>query len=401
MESICSEETFRSLVELAFSLEPGSRYKASLNALLCSLCSSNQQHFSLLLAACEDVLITGIDKAGHRLNTLAQAAQSVSSTKILLESELLSRMISRLTNGFEKLLHLVCHPVTSDANNDEKSDVPLKENARDVILYLCSLLAFFTDFLRNWRPGKTWMASSDNHRFWSPMLQFLSMETSIVSPLEISFIQEVSYEFFSVCILGCDDTKEAFVKLVCNALRNEYSFNSNISSDRILTPFLHKLLVGIIFQHETIPIILRVIAPSDSNVDTESPLFPLSLPSTTESQEFHPSYPIGESCYYLHVPGSSSLSQFESLVLSHKMTKLPPSKPEPKTTEKTVRKGLGGASVKPPTTSTTTSTSTASAVAKSTLAPSSTSNLDVASFELKHWKIPAPGKEVAKDGKGE
>ena len=332
-EEICLEETFRSLVELAFSLEPGTHYKVSLNSLLCALCRVTPRHYSLLLSSCEDILFGDAGRMGHRLNTLALASQSSHCMQVLLGSDLVSRMVSRLTNGFEKLLDLTYHPPVAESaaavGIDDEAAQTLKRTARDMVAMLCSLLAFFTDFLRNWRSGKEWMASMDGSRFWPPMIEFLSLDSPIVSPLEASFVQEVAYEFFSVALLGCDLTKRVFVQLVCSALCGQFHSNSTTSdnSNPVLTPFLHKLLVGLIFQHESLPLILDVL--SDQGKGDPSSL--LSLPTTCEVLEFHPSYPVSETCYYIRVPGHFSLSQLEDLVKSHRTSKPTlPSKPEKK-----------------------------------------------------------------------
>ena len=383
MNTICLDKTFHSLVELVFSLEPGSRYKMSLNALVCTLCHKNSDHFTLLLASCENVLVSGLANAGCRLNTLAQAAQSSTCSERLLKSEFISKVISRLTNGFEKLLDLAHHPNLADGDILE---VPLKNNARDTVSYLCSLLAFFTDFLRNWRLGKVWMADDENHRFWPPIFTFFSMNSSILSPIEMSFFQEVVYEYFSVCLQGCDLTKKAFVQLLCDSLY-KFSSGTNVPNKPVLTPFLHKLLGGLIFQHESIPIILRVVTPPPDSWsgNTHYPS-PLTLSSTFESQEFHPSYPIGESYYYLHVPGSFTLAQFESLVKSHHTLKKTPDKVETKSPEKASHRKLAAspkpAASKPPT-------------------QAQPDNLEIAHFELKSWKTPSMSKENQNsEGKG-
>lgn len=393
IEDICPEETFRYLVELAFSLEPGSRYKTSLNSLLCSLCCVNPEHFSLLLASCEDVLLGEPERVGHRLNTLAGAAQSLHCTQVLLGSKLVTKMISRLTNGFEKLLDLAYDPV------DSSSGDPVKTGARGMVSSLCSLLAFFTDFFRNWRPGKEWMAGTDSHRFWLPMIEFLSMDSPVVPPLEASFIQEVAFNFFSMCLFGCDLTKRLFTQLVCNFLHNQVRLtggggggngSDGASSDPVLTPFLHKLMVGLVFQHECVPLILKFVSPPEQT-GGENSAHPLSLPSTCEVLEFHPSYPIGEACYYLHVPGSFSLAQFEALLRSHK-TGSTVKKPElPKRPEKSSQKK-----------SILTAKSIPGKIPLVRLPPqpatavTDASALNVANFKLVEWKLSAMSKDDSK-----
>ncbi len=391
IDAICSEETFRSLVELAFSLDPGYQYKTSLNALLCALCSRDTRLFSLLLENCEGVLVGEASRSGHRLNTLAQVAQSHSCTEVLLDSNLITRMVSRLTNGFEKLLDMVFHPVAMGEGAPEGDSVlletPLKNNAKDTVIYLCNLLAFFSDFMRNWRPGKLWMASEDNCRFWCPMLQFLCMDSCIVSSLELSFVQEVAYEFFSVCLQGCDTTKRVFVQLVCDTLSNNFhSSGTSTSSEHVLTPFLHRLLGGLIFQHESIPVIIRVLSPEVSGNSVTPPENCLSLPSTVESHEFHPSYPIGESYYYLHIPGSSSLAQFEALIKSNKTAKTSPvhNKAEPKPSpEKPLHKKWVTSSKHTP--------------ARPVAVVEETNSLSITNFELKTWKVLSLNKDKQKN----
>lgn len=349
MSDVCTGETFHSLVELAFSLEPNSQYKMSLNSLLCALCFMNTDFFSLLLASCDNVLMNELDTTNQLLNTLAQAAKSPTCSTMFLKSELSSKMISRLTNGFEKLLDLICHPVTEETSDLE---VPLKNTARNTLSYLCSLLAFFTDFVTNWTPAKLWMAREENHRFWSPMLQFLSMDTSIVSPQEIAFVQEVVYEFFNFCLQACQPTKSAFVHLVCSAL----------SEKCILTQFLHKLLVGLVFRHDSIPIIIRLLIPDPRKEAAQS----LSLPLTFEAQEYHPSYPIGESCYLLHMTLSANLSLLDSMLKSQRVNKPPITKTPPKVPDRK----------KPPKTTT-----------------ADIDSFDMGSFDLKGWKEHEVGKD--------
>ena len=369
MSDVYTGETLLSLVELAFSLEPNSRYKLALNSLLCALCSVNTDHFSLLLANCKNVLVNGLDTTNRLLSTLAQAAQSPICSQMLLKSDLASQLISRLTNGFEKLLDLLSHPLTEETSSLEG---PLKENARDTLSYLCSLLAFFTDLMRNWMPAKQWMAKRDNHRFFCPMLRFLSMDTSLVSPQEIAFVQEVAYEFFNVCLQSCQATKTVFVRLICNALRE----------DRILTIFLHKLLVGLVFRHDSVPIIIRLLIPDPRKELVHS----LSLPLTFESLEYHPSYPIGESCYFLHMTSSSSLLKLDSVLKSLRMSKTPVIKDLVKSADKTLHR-------KSPKTATSHSASSASSF---TLLESSLmleSSL-IENFDLNSWKGPESSRDA-------
>lgn len=354
MNDICSGETFHSLVELAFSLEPNSQYKMSLNSLLCALCFVNTDYFSLLLSSCENVLVNEIETANRLLSTLAQAAKSPACSTMFLKSDLSSKMISRLTNGFEKLLDLLCHPVAEETSDLE---VPLQNNARDTLSYLCSLLAFLTDFARNWMPAKLWMAREENHRFWSPMLLFLSMDSSIVSPQEISFVQEVAYEFFNVCLQACQPTKCAFVHLVCNALSENY----------VLTQFLHKLLVSLVFRQDSIPIIIRLLVP-DPRKETA---YSLSLPLTFETQEYHPSYPIGESCYLLHMTSSAHLSKLDTMIKSQRVNKPPSGKYLTKLSDRLSHKKWH----KPPTSD-----------AVSTMPAGVADSIDMDSFDLKEWK---------------
>ncbi len=389
IEDLCHEETFRSLVDFAFSLEPGTIFKMSVNALLCSLCSINPEHFSLLLASCKDVLTSETGRVGQRLNTLAYAAQSFHCTEVLLGSNLVAQMISRLTNGFERLLELAYQPSPKSLGVDEREGFAI--GVRGMISCLCSLLAFLTDFVRNWRPGKEWMAGTDNHRFWFPMIEFLSMDTAIMSALELAFIQEVAYEFFCVCLAQCDQTKRLFVQLVCDSLHNPRfcSGTPEPASQPILTPFLHKLLVGLVFQQESIPVILKVIPPEDPS--KASSFDPLSLSSTYDILDFHPSYPIDHLCYYMHVPGSFTLAQFQSLVKSHNTAKTTPLK-----LEKSLHK-------KPfPFASSKLAPSAAKVLAKPPLhasvpvADSGSYSMDIANFNLKEWKIPTPLKEAVK-----
>ena len=305
MGGICSAETFHSLVELAFSLDPHLQYKRALNTLLCSLCYTNLDYFSMLLSSCDNVLVNDVSTASRLLSTLAQCAKSLTCSTTLFKSDLMSQMISRLTNGFEKLLDLLYKPVSEDAASG--AEEALVTNARDSLTYLCTLLAFFTDFVRNWMPGKLWMAKEANHRFWSPMLRFLSMDTSVVSPHEVAFVQEVAFDFFNVCLLACSPTKVAFVRLVCAVLCEKH----------ILTQFIHRMLIGLVFRHDSVPVIIRLVVSDPRKEASQA----LSLPLTYETQDYHPSHPIGDSCYILYIPLSSNLAKLDSIIKSHRVNK--------------------------------------------------------------------------------
>ena len=389
IEDICHEDTFRSLVELAFSLELGSHYKTAMNALLCALCRTSPSHFSLLLASCEDVLISEPGTVGQRLNTLAGAAQSFHCTEVLLGSELVAKMVSRLTNGFEKLLDLAYN---TSPMGSETPPTTADGNLRGLVSSLSSLLAFFADYFRHWRRGKEWMARTDNHRFWAPMIQFLCMDTTVISALEASFVQEVAFNFFSVCLFGCEASKKVFVQLVCDLLRNQCYTAAGGGDDTrnvktpVLTPFLHKLLVGLVFQHENVPVIVKLVPPPLDQVKVGCVTGPLSLPSTCEVSDFHPSHPIGETCYYLRAPGAFTLTQLEALVRSHDTVKPAPVKAEAKKTEKsTHRKSVASAKTLAA------KVAVLRHPASAATAPASDiDSLSVANFTLKDWK---PGKE--------
>ena len=436
-EGPCQEDTFRSLVELAYSMELGSHYKASLNALLCALCRADPSHFSLLLASCQDVLLVGgagggaeeeeggegarMAAVGQRLNTLARAAQSLPCTRMLLNSDLVSRMISRLANGFEKLLDLAYEGSTPHHHHQttpppeaalETPPDGVRGNLRSLVSSLSCLLAFLTDLLHHWLPAKEWMAGTDGHRFWWPMVQFLCMETAVVSPLETSFLQEVAFNFFCVCLTGCQATKGVFVRLICDLLRDQPSTGGaggGGGKGPVLTPFLHRLLVGLVFRDDHVPIVLRLAPPprrplqSDrQTADTSLATPVLSLPRTCQVLDFHPSYPVQESCYYLQVPGSLSLAQLHALLLSHAPAlKTTPTKPlEPKKLEKAtaaVQKKIASSSAKSLT------GKTASSKASTGSAESEVDGVDVAKFKLGEWRgfSQEPDKQVAATGGGE
>ena len=307
IKDISSAETFHSLVELSFSLDPQLQYKRALDALLCSLCRMNPEYFSMLLASCSNVLVKDVEEASRLLSTLSQCAKSNHCCGLLLESDLVGKMVARLTNGFEKLLDLLHQPISHDRPCVEES---LVSNARDSLKLLCVLLAFFTDFLRNWMMAKKWMAKEENHRFWSPMLRFLSMNTFIVTSHEIAYVQEVTMEFFSVCLQACHPTKVAFVRLVCDVLQQ----------NRILTAFLHRLLVGLVFRHDSVPIIV-CLAQADPRKEVVQTL---SLPLTYETLDYHPSQPTGDSCYIVYIPLSSNLTKLDTLIKSHHVNKPQP-----------------------------------------------------------------------------
>ena len=329
-----SEDVFKSLAELAFSLGVGSPLKSSLNSLLCALCYCQSQFFSLLLSNCQQVVDDSSEDVGNLLHTLAQVAQSHECSSILLESDLMSRITPILTNQLGKLLELV---QTSKSDSAEQNS---REISRNSLSNICVLLAFLTDFLRGWIPGKNWASEEENRKFWPLLLEFLSLDPCIISAVEMSFCQEVACEFFESCICNHSKNKEAFVQLLCNAMSSTYSFETadpaeSVTSEGelkvdekqpVLTSFLHKLLVDLVLKQESIPVMLKV----DRIVETDLgiPIPSLSLPLTHDSTEFHPSFSIGPTCYFLLVPSDATVGDLLLLCKSHmQMNTAPPLPP--------------------------------------------------------------------------
>ena len=305
----------RSLVEAAFSQEVGSPLKLAMGSLLCALCRHNTHLFSLVLDSCQQAVREGEERQAELLQTLALAAKSEECTAELLKSELATGMVRELEEGFTGLVGSAGERAEDDG-----------ENVRTFLSKACMQLAFLTDFCRNWPPAKDWLGMINNCSMWSPLVEVLSLiDSRGVSATEITFCQKVACEFFQACLCGHLPNTVMFIRLLCHGIRGFYTFERLLEPDKnapLLTPFLYRLVVEIVLKTETLHVILR---------DDSKPNSPLSLTPTHECPHFHPSFPIGQQCYHLQVPASSSIEEVQQLCLSHQ--------PQP-TTGKAAKEGL-------------------------------------------------------------
>ena len=396
------EGIFNSLAEQAFSLAVTSALKSSLNSLLCSLCYCVSDYFISLLSSCSHLLQSDSDNKTKLLHTLAHVAKSEECTSILLRSDLMSEVSTQLFDGFDQLLRAAkrANPeAESKASTDQSSDTL---DMRTLLTNLCNLLAFLTDFVRNWTPGKDWMALEENCRFWPLMVELFSMDmacitkavqdssTSSVLVFEFSFCQKVVLEYFSACLSNHKESKRAFVRLVCNSINGAYGFDAvvvetesdSISESRnepVLTPFLHNLLLELVVKPETIPVVLKFIEDRNEellNKPLSSLLSSLSPTPIHECVSFHPSYPVGSTCYLLELSPLSTLSKLASLFNPSTESKAVPLKPKKEPAAPSSGSTLS--SLKLP----------LSRKAKPPPAPPSSHSIEINSFELKKWLLP-------------
>ena len=403
--------------------------KSAINSLLCALCYCTSDFFAMLLANCSRLLDASSEGRPKLLHTLAHVAQSVECSSILLHSDLMNRIIDQLYDGFDQLLKAAkkANPDSeSDSTDggDEKSSSSSGLDVRSMLSSLCTSLAFLTDFVRNWTPGKDWMALEENRRFWPLMVELFSMDMACITKVvkdtgaassvvafELSFCQKVVLEYFSSCLNNHTENKKAFVRLVCNSVKGAYSFNSAVAeleSDStsdlkpdsstfrpVLTPFLHNLILELVLQPESIPIILKQTDKEKIEEPphklTSSGVNPLSFTPTHECLDFHPSFPVGSACYSLEMSPSSPLSklasQFDTPAESKPAPPKPKKDPAPTTSSSTL------SSLKLPLTR----------KSKPPPAPPSTHSIEISNFELRKWLLPGssfnPLQEDEGDGK--
>ena len=284
----------RSLAELAFSTKVGCPLKPALNSLLCALCNAHPPLFTLILNHCEEALSQGLPLQNF-LQTLAQVSQSHVASDCLTESDFASNIVSQISSGFDWLLGFVSGADSAPGDNREKLEA--LENMRNVSMYL----AFLTDFLRNWKPAKDWVGNESNRMIWPVIMAFLCANTSRISAVDITFLQDVVCEFFSACVHSHAANKALLVKLFCNSLRGhfefepaseEFDFSTTSENDFVLTPFLYKLLTELILHPESIPMILTI------STKQVSPSSLAALTLSHDTDDFHPSFPVGSNCYY-------------------------------------------------------------------------------------------------------
>eukprot|EP00731_Ephydatia_muelleri_P027997 Em0019g870a len=78
----------------------------------------------------------------------------------------------------------------------------------------------------------------------------------------------------------------------------------------VLTTFIYKLIVNLVLKEECRTVVIEL---DGSGLGDQQQLPSLSLTKTTDAQEFHPSFPIGEHAYCVQLQSSCSLQQLERL----------------------------------------------------------------------------------------
>ena len=324
---------FRSLVEIAFSTEVGHPLKSALNSLLCALCNAHPPLFTLILTRCEEALSQGLPLPNF-LQTLAQVSQSQTASDVLTGSDFASNVMSQISKGFDWLLGFASS--ADSATGDDREKLEAQDSMKTVSMYL----AFLTDFLRNWKPAKDWVGNENNRVIWPAIVAFFCANTGRLSAVDIAFLQDVVCEFFSACMRNHAYNKALFVKLFCNSLRGNFTFepmcdepdsSTTVENGFVLTPFLYKLLTELILCPESIPLILTISSEqaSSSTIQTFS----------HDTDDFHPSFPVGSNCYYAQKSPQTTIqtlldkqeakvSKTEEPVRVHKI-KLPPPRGKP------------------------------------------------------------------------
>ncbi len=137
-----------------------------------------------------------------------------------------------------------------------------------------------------------------------------------------------------------EEAKEEEVKEVVEEEEEEEEVKAERKSVPVLTPFLYRLFLDLVLRVELLPVILTelegacddhksnpVISTSSSSSLPPSTYPPLSLTSTHDSTNFHPSFPIGPRCYFLELPALSTVANLETLCRSHQLLQPGRSKP--------------------------------------------------------------------------
>ena len=201
--------------------------------------------------------------------------------------------------------------VTEDSDSDGGSFV------RDFLAEACILLAFLTDFARDWIPAKNCLGERAM-QLWAPLLHFLSLAEAhprLVPPHELEFIQSVAIQFFRAVVEGNIVNKTIFGRQLANSIRGVFGFESRDKFPPRLeaacfTSLTYRLLVELVLDTEHCTIALQ--EPTTSRVKTPpSPLLP--LPLTHSSPAFHPSLSVSRQSYLVSLPVSATLSQLASL----------------------------------------------------------------------------------------
>ena len=268
-----------------------------------------------MLSNCQQVVEGQQPGIAEVLHTLAMAAQSEECTHVLLGSDLASGLVTQLYECFSKFV--------------EWSQEGTELDTRAVLSQACMNLAFLTDLCKHWSPAKDWLGNPTSCKFWSPMVEFLSSNRNLVSAAELAFCQDVACEFIEACLGSHTANKVLFTRLLCNAIQGSYSIKQTPQraeeNTSQLTPFLYRLIVDLVLKIETIPVVL-------TEQDDTKPS--LSFTLTYDSADFHPSFPISQRSYHIHVPVSCSVDELSGLCHSHQLPLLEKTKPPPPSNKK-------------------------------------------------------------------
>ena len=293
------------------------------------MCHVTPHNFTLLLDRCFTAFTTNTTSPSPNphlshdlpplLSTLALAAHSSSCSAILTSSLLLSSIINELCETFTNLSSQTqAHrgPDISPSGGGVTATLPNLPR-------LCTLLAFLTDFSRDWTPAQVCLGNEHAKAMWIPLLCFLSLADNhpqLISRNELVFLQNVGLEFFRAVMTGNMSNKISFVHLFINSLKGDFSFEQNSASESkgtpnttvSLTDFTHRLLIELILEPE---ICLVVLESSGDSSSSSSLLHPSSLPLTYESDSFfHPSLSISQQSHLVSLPVSTSLSEVSQLL---------------------------------------------------------------------------------------
>ena len=299
---------FSSFVDATLSLDLNGSLRSSLESLLCAMCRHSSDLFTLVIDRCQLAVKEEKPEMCSLLHMLAHVAKSEDRIKDLLSSELTRNLVSWLHVTFVTLRDKT---LTNGTGISEEDVRPLLSKAS-------AYLAFFTDLSRSCDPVQKWLGSSENVEFWYPMTELLSLEPPFVSAFDISFCHDVALGFFSACLLD-QWNKLLFTRLLCSILRGAYSRKETESGRArgghadvpVLTTFIYKLIVNLVLKEECRTVVIEL---DGSGLDGDQQQLPsLSLTKTTDAQEFHPSFPIGEHAYCVQLQSSCSLQQLERL----------------------------------------------------------------------------------------
>ena len=301
-----------SFIDATLPLDLKSSLRSSLDSLLCAMCRHSPNFFASIVDHCRLAVEEEKPEVCSLLHMLAHVAKSEDRIRDLLSSELTRNLVSWLHTTFVTLRDKV---LTDGAG-------VLEEDVRPLLSKASAYLAFFTDLSQSCVPVQMWLGSLENVKFWYPMIELLSLEPPLVSAFDISFCHDVSLGFFGACLLNLQN-KLLFARLLCDILRGAYSGKEKegrVEGSRaqeghtgvpVLTTFIYKLIINLVLREECTTVV--VVLDRSGLADNQLPLPSLSLTKTTDSQEFHPSFPIGEHAYCVQLQSSCSLQQLERL----------------------------------------------------------------------------------------